>query len=326
MLNGIIVSICCLTYNHKEYIKQTLESFLNQKVKFNYEIIVHDDASTDGTTEILLEFQKKYSDIIKPIYQTVNQYSKGINIFEKYILPKAKGRYLAFCEGDDFWCDELKLQKQIDFLVQNEDYSACVHNTLIWDQETDDKNKKINEIDSSDQNITIERILDWDIGVPFHTSSVVCKKKIFEKELPKFFILPKCFGDFPMDLYMATEGKIYFFASIMSIYRSSVPNSYSNRTKDTGFWIKKESEKILMLKEFNCYSQYQYNDLIKGKLLKLEFGLNIYQKNFKKNLLPKYKKIRQHMKVQEKLKLYIKAYCIHIYRLYHLLKMKKSCY
>lgn len=116
------VSICCITYNHVTYIAQAIESFLMQKTTFPFEILIHDDASTDGTSEIIRDYERKYPDIIKPIYQTENQYSQGRSISATYQFPRAKGRYIALCEGDDYWTDPLKLQKQVDFLEANPEY------------------------------------------------------------------------------------------------------------------------------------------------------------------------------------------------------------
>ena len=96
-----MVSISCTTYNHEDYIADALESFLMQKIKFKYEILIHDDASTDRTAEIIKDYEKKYPEIIKPIYQTYNQYSKGIKV-GKFNRERAKGKYIAICEGDDF--------------------------------------------------------------------------------------------------------------------------------------------------------------------------------------------------------------------------------
>ena len=86
-----------------------------QKTDFPFEILIHDDASTDGTADIIREYEAKYPDIIKPIYQTENQYSKGIKVSQVYQFPRAKGKYIALCEGDDYWTDPYKLQKQVDF-------------------------------------------------------------------------------------------------------------------------------------------------------------------------------------------------------------------
>lgn len=123
-----LVSICSITYNHAPYIRQCLDGFLMQKTKFRYEIIIHDDASTDGTTEIIKEYAEKHPDLITPIFQKENQYSKGIRgMFPRFCFPHAKGKYIALCEGDDYWTDPLKLQKQVDFLESHPDYVMCSH-------------------------------------------------------------------------------------------------------------------------------------------------------------------------------------------------------
>ena len=111
-----LVSISCLTYNHAPYLRQCLDGFVMQITSFPIEILIYDDASGDGTQNIIEEYQKKYPDIIKPIYQTENQYSKGVKVGFVYNYSRAKGEYIAFCEGDDYWTDPLKLQKQVNIL------------------------------------------------------------------------------------------------------------------------------------------------------------------------------------------------------------------
>ena len=122
------VSICCITYNHAKYIRDALDGFLMQKTSFPIEVLIHDDASTDGTADIIREYEAKYPDIIKPVYQTENQYSKGLRMVNmKYNYPRAQGKYIALCEGDDFWTDPKKLQIQYDFMESHPDYSLCMH-------------------------------------------------------------------------------------------------------------------------------------------------------------------------------------------------------
>lgn len=121
-----LVSISCITYNHAPYIREALEGFVSQQTDFPFEVLIHDDCSTDGTTEIIREYEAKYPEIIKPMYETENQYSLGKPIgTQVWNLPRAQGKYIALCEGDDYWTDPLKLQKQVDFLESHPDFGMC---------------------------------------------------------------------------------------------------------------------------------------------------------------------------------------------------------
>ncbi len=121
----LMVSIKCITYNHEPYIRQCLEGFVMQKTNFRFEAVVHDDASTDGTADIIREYAEKYPDIIKPIYETENQYSKKDGSLGRIMDAACTGKYIAMCEGDDYWTDPLKLQKQVDFLETHLECSMC---------------------------------------------------------------------------------------------------------------------------------------------------------------------------------------------------------
>lgn len=134
-MNDPLVSICCITYNHVSYIRQCIEGFLMQKTNFSYEIIINDDCSTDGTTEIMKEYVDKYPNLIIPIYHDENQYQKGKRgMFQKFVFPIAKGKYIAMCEGDDYWIDPMKLQKQIEFLDNNSNISYIFTGRQIYDE------------------------------------------------------------------------------------------------------------------------------------------------------------------------------------------------
>ncbi|HKK83432.1 MAG TPA: glycosyltransferase, partial [Atribacterota bacterium] len=126
-----LVTIGCITYKHEKYIRDSIEGFLIQKTTFPVEIIIHDDASPDKTPEIISEYEQKYPNLFFTIFQDENQFSIGNTpIFGNFIYPKSRGKYIAFCEGDDYWSDPLKLQKQVDFLEENPDYSLCSHETF----------------------------------------------------------------------------------------------------------------------------------------------------------------------------------------------------
>lgn len=133
-----VVSICCATYNHVHFIRQCLDGFVMQKTKFPFEVLIHDDASTDGTQDIIREYEAKYPDIIKPIYQKENQYSKGVRVSLVYNYSRVRGKYVALCEGDDYWTDPYKLQKQVDFLENHPDYVMCSHR---WSEYFEDEKR-----------------------------------------------------------------------------------------------------------------------------------------------------------------------------------------
>jgi glycosyltransferase involved in cell wall biosynthesis len=129
-----LVSIGCLTYNHEPYIEDALEGFLIQETNFPFEIIIHDDASTDRTAYIIGEYETKYPNLIKPIYQTENQYLQG-KLMSQFLMPSCKGEYIAYCDGDDYWTDPQKLQIQFDFLESNPDYVISGHNAFVIDEQ-----------------------------------------------------------------------------------------------------------------------------------------------------------------------------------------------
>ncbi|RLA52874.1 MAG: glycosyltransferase family 2 protein [Gammaproteobacteria bacterium] len=131
-----VVSVCCTTFNHENYIGEAIDSFLMQKTNFPFEIIVRDDCSTDRTSSILRDYVHKYPDLIKPIYEAENQYSKGVKAMP-VVYKKAVGAYFALCEGDDYWTDPLKLQKQVNFLQKNAEYVVTYSDIQGFDSDGD---------------------------------------------------------------------------------------------------------------------------------------------------------------------------------------------
>jgi glycosyltransferase involved in cell wall biosynthesis len=130
----VVVTVCCTTFNHARFIREAIESFLMQETDFPFEIIIHDDASTDGTPDIIREYAKAYPTLIRTILQTENQYSKAGLINPRFVFPAASGKYLALCEGDDYWTDKQKLQKQVTFLENNPDYVITYSDCQPFDE------------------------------------------------------------------------------------------------------------------------------------------------------------------------------------------------
>ena len=213
--NDILVSICCLTYNHGQYIRQCLDGFMMQKTTFPFEVLIHDDASTDRTADIIHEYEAKYPDIIKPIYQKENQYSKGVRISPTFQYPRAKGKYIALCEGDDYWIDPYKLQKQVDFLEDHSEYSMCFHNAMVhWEngQFLDAPFAKLENRDYAGEEIYENWIVPT-ASVVFRKSSLTSK---YEERRKNPAVI---FGDIILFLSLAEEGKVHAFKEMMSVYR-----------------------------------------------------------------------------------------------------------
>lgn len=286
MNNKIVVSVYCLAYNHAKYIGKTLEGFVNQNTNFEYEVIVHDDASKDETQDIILEFAKKYPDIIKPILQKENQYSKGTSIIKNIIFPQLSGKYIAICEGDDYWCDNNKLQKQVDYLDNHHDCIACVHNTkkLI-------DNKLTNEVFNSKKSNGYLRIKDLLAtgSNQFHTSSIMYRRELMIRDdRPYFMDCVKSIGDYPMSVNMAISGKVYYFKDVMSVYRVASDYSWTNRIlENVDKFVTLKKQCIDMLKSANEYSNYKYNKEFKFAILVQEYE-QLRMKNSKLNLFKFY--------------------------------------
>jgi glycosyltransferase involved in cell wall biosynthesis len=213
-MNKIVISVCCITYNHKPYIRQCLDGFMMQKTNFLFEVLIHDDASTDGTADIIREYEQRYPEIIKPIYQTENQYSKGVKISITYNFPRAKGKYIALCEGDDYWTDTYKLQKQVDFLEKNPEYGMCYTKAKRYHQ---NKKKMLKKLCGGPFVISDELISNNSIP----TLTVLLKKDLQDRYLQE--VKPETknwlMGDHPMWLWFFYNSKIYFFDKVTSVYR-----------------------------------------------------------------------------------------------------------
>lgn len=226
MNSGVKLSICVVTYNHKDYIAQALDSFLMQKTNFKFQVIVGDDCSTDGTTEILKEYAKKYPDIIKPIFREKN-IGATKNSLEVY--SNAKTPYVAICEGDDYWIDEYKLQKQVDFLETHPDYSICFHPVkVVYDgfdfEKTDEIYPTQKMIESG---TTFELLLKGNFIQP--ASAVY--RWMFNQTNTRQYFLDISPGDWFISLLHAKEGKIKMLPEIMAVYRRHPQGVWSDPIK-----------------------------------------------------------------------------------------------
>lgn len=217
MEQPLMVSIRCLAYNQEAYIRQCLDGFVMQQTNFRFEAIVHDDASTDHTADIIREYAKKYPDIIKPIYETENQYSKQDGSLRRIMNDACKGKYIAMCEGDDYWTDPLKLQKQVDFLEEHPDFSLCFHNVKIWKQK---EGVLVDDFITRDVPLETD-ICDMAVENYIHTPSALYRN---DERIISFVnkIGQVRIGDYVTWMACAQFGKIYKMKECMAVYRFGI--------------------------------------------------------------------------------------------------------
>ncbi len=274
MENNILVSICCLTYNHEDYLRDTLEGFLMQKVNFPIEILINDDASTDSTAEIVREYAAKYPELIRPFYQPVNLYSQGKDLCLEVLYPQARGKYIALCEGDDYWTDPMKLQRQVDFLEAHPEYSACVHNTMLHYCSGNGKDRPLLP-HTEDCDVRFEDICNG-MSFSFHTSSIVAKKSIIANPQDFFYVgLSYGFGDHPDALWMYVNGPIRCLKECMSVYRIHSGSASWSAAVDGQYDKLREFiiGKCELLRAFRPWAPKDQLDVVDQAILEKEFEL-----------------------------------------------------
>lgn len=306
-MHDIAVSVCCLVYNHEKYLKQCLDGIINQKTSFRFEVLIHDDASTDDSKKIIEDYTKKYPEIIKPIFQKQNQYSKNKSINFLYQYPRVKGEYIALCEGDDFWIDEFKLQKQYDFMEKNTQCSLCTHVVKGVDISGEKKIKLFPTQSFSNNILTADEIINHISTIesyPFQTSSYFFRSKYIKElilyEIPTFMQLVKS-GDMTHLLYLITKGDVFFIDKIMSCYRMGTNGSWSARmNNDYRLRITHQNKYIMTLREYDKYTDYKYTNIIHKDIEQRSFLLYKEDFNLKMMKSSSYKKMYDKMPNIEK--------------------------
>lgn len=222
---NIVVSVCMLAYNHELYIEEALQSIINQRVNFNFEILVHDDASTDGTALIIKKYADLYPDIVKPIIQQKNFWSQGVNPSVFFNYPRASGKYVAWCEGDDCWTDLGKLQDQVDVLNSMPTIDICFHRALQENCTGNIISYVIGNYAEKSGIISFDDVFLRRYGM-IPTASCLVRKKVMD-QLQEFMQARPYLtsGDIYMQALGAFRGGAYFINKVMSKYRFGTESS-----------------------------------------------------------------------------------------------------
>ena len=278
-IKKVTVSVCVLTYNHEKFIAKCLESILEQETDFDFEIQIGEDASTDKTRAICQAYADKYPDKIRLVLhsranniQVLGEPSGRFNF--TYNLFSARGKYIAFCEGDDFWEDPHKLQKQYDAMEQHPECSLCFTAAHIYYFEKDGQNIRKSDIHRPDGYSSKKIFKVKDAIRPaggFMTSATMFFRSDYVKELPEWFF-DAVVGDTPLMLYLGTKGDYLYLDDITAAYRAGVEGSwtarmtYQKRRKIVRGYIR-------ILNNFDNYSAGKFSAKINRQVLKLRVGL-----------------------------------------------------
>lgn len=255
---GPLVSICCNAFNHEEYIADALDGFLRQKTTFPIEILVHDDASSDKTANIIKSYEHKFPGLIKPVCQSKNQYSQGKNI--TYLnVSRAKGAYIALCEGDDYWTCDSKLQTQIDLMESNNDITMCFHAATELDCSSNVERVVCQHL-NHDAYISAEEIIVGRGGyIP--TASIVMRKDCFDSYHSHMLSSTRLpIGDFFIQSFAACSGKVFFYSKAMCLYRRNALGSWTSRQGKQSNRLRYALDMLVPINEIDKAFGYRYTD------------------------------------------------------------------
>lgn len=274
-MEQVTVTVLCMTYNHEKYIRKALDGIVMQKTSFKIQVIVHDDASTDNTPVIIKEYEKY--NFIEPIYQKVNQYSLHLDKM-RYINPLIKGKYVAYCEGDDYWTDENKLQIMVDYLEKNPDCSMCCH-------------AYSNVMANSEKFVEEVKTLDRDGDIPIDCAIMYRKppqlsSQIFRRDVvlnkPSIY-LHRGVGDYTVYLLSGTRGKMHFLDKNMACHRVFADGSWTNRVY---FDHQKRMDHFIsmidFLKDFDEENGFMFHNSVLKKINEYTYRLHKASFDYKK--------------------------------------------
>ena len=295
-----IVSVCMITYNHGAFLATAIESILSQVTDYKFEIIISDDSSKDNTCEIIRKYAALYPDIIRPIY---NKENIGMQRNFAQSLMACKGKYIAVLEGDDYWTDSFKLQKQIDFLEQNPDYSMCITSIDLINKNGEKIDSPCGFTNFEKSSYTIEEYIvpsERLILVPMMT---LVARNILIWPLPDFFYKVGT-SDMVLTLLFFLKGKLYYINEKTAVYREHL----GGISKSVDFQLKLDRYVFDMFDGFNDYTRGKYYELIKQRIFPLSKTLLMYwsskltgkeRKIHISNMFSGYKKYRTKINIKE---------------------------
>jgi len=274
-----LVSVIVTTYQHAQYIRDCLDDILMQKTDFPYEIIIGEDESTDGTREICKEYAEEHPDKIRLFLRdrNISHYKLG-NISKRFnglfTRMAARGKYTALCEGDDYWIDPKKLQKQVDFLESNLNCSVCFHNAFIIDESLKNHvgcfNIPLNKnIFTAKCLFTANSLFGDYFFVP--TASIIFRTNALPKKYPEWYLKTSYGGDLALLFLLLRQGELGLIEGYLSVYRSNVINNLTSQMQKIPYYS--TLKLVELLKSANLYFDRRYENETKRMCFKLKYRI-----------------------------------------------------
>lgn len=322
MESDIKVSVICCAYNQESYIEDALKGFIRQKTEFGFEVLISDDASSDRTPDIIKKYAQKYPDLIKPLIFTENQFSKGV--YPGVLLVKrALGDYLAFCEGDDYWISDYKLQKQYEAMIQHPECDMCAHSAFKVRPDNCSVIGKIEPMDT-DGILTMEQVIDGG-GDYIATNSLFFKKTILTNPTP---YLRYSGFDYAYQISGAQRGGIVYLHETMSAYRRGAKNSWTVTMMHSKneVMIRHIDKMITMLDMVDEETQHKYENNILFAKQKYEFQKAALKGDSRTVFSKDYKFLRDKMSMKRKFILLLQCYAPWSITLYQKIMKSRRAY
>lgn len=311
-MESIVVSVICNAYNHEKYIRQALDSFVMQKTDFAVEVLIHDDASTDKTAQIIREYEEKYPELIKPIYQQENQYSQKIPVTLTYQFPRVKGEFVAFCEGDDYWTDPYKLQKQVDALRAHPEVDICTH---AVSRKRADTGELIDVLGPQCENgavVPTEEVILGGGGF-VGTNSIMYRTKI-NADMPQF--RKQMHIDYTTQIHGALRGGMLYLTDNMADYRFQAEGSWSVRVGQAKKRYANFLERLIgMLQQLDVDTNGAYHQEVEHVILENKFELLEAKGDYRALHRKPYRQLYKKLSFRRRMGILVKGYAPWIYRI-----------
>lgn len=306
--NEIVVSVLGICYNHAKTLRWALDSVVQQQTSFAFELLIHDDASTDGSADIIREYAERYPTIVRPFLESENQYSQGRSVIAE-MAAQARGRYVALLETDDCWCDSSKLERQVHALDEHLECAFSVHDVLARRPGESDPHDMFPPVHVDEGVLSADEWLRrefYEGKWMFQISCMLTRRAYVDEYLsfaptgfPSRFYLV---GDQPMQLFFLSKGPAWYIARAMSCYTEDSGGFMSRLSRDPAFGVRVHQGYRAGLQAFDEYSEGRYTTYVQRAILRREFFEELALRHYTALLSPHYKPVLETFGAAQRLK------------------------